>query len=99
MLGKKYNYITEKKDLFENVLKDENLTLNHVVIESGKFFPKHPTDAHVYIIIIEGELSLTIGDEEEQIFLKVDVVEVQKDIDTLLGNKSTGFTECFVVKI
>lgn len=99
MLSRLFNYTTEEKDLFENILKDENIMLNHVIIESGKFFPRHPTDAHVYIIVIKGQLSITLGDEAKQTFKKGDVIEVEKGIDSVLGNGSDGFTECFVIKV
>lgn len=99
MAAKLFNYSLEQKDLFENILKDENIMLNHVVIESGKFFPKHPTDAHVYIIIVKGELSVTLNDDTKNIYKKGDVVEVEKGIESELGNESDDFTEAFVIKI
>lgn len=37
MMAKLFNYTVEQKDLFENILKDDNLMLNHVVIESDSF--------------------------------------------------------------
>ena len=66
MIEKLFKYSLTDKDLFENVISDDNLKLNHVVIESGKVFPRHKTDAQVYIIILKGELSIEIGDQEEK---------------------------------
>ncbi len=99
MAIKNYKYTTEKKDLFENIIHDERIMLNHVIIESGKLFPKHPTDAHVYITVISGELSITLGDKSVNKYYKGDVVEVEKGVESILGNTSDDFTEVFVVKI
>jgi len=93
-----HKYSTVKEDLFENIIDDKNIMLNHVLIESGKAFPKHPTDAHVYIIVISGELTITLNNEGPKVFLKGDVVEVKKGIESILGNYSKDFTEVFVIK-
>ncbi len=99
MLARLFKYTIEEKDIFENILKDENIMLNHMIIESGKFFPKHPTDAHVYIIVVKGELSISLGDETKKTYKKGDVIDVDKGIESFLGNESDDFTECFVIKV
>lgn len=99
MIEKLYKYSLTDKDLFENVISDDNLKLNHVIIESGKVFPRHKTDAQVYIIILKGELSIEIGDQEEKRFGVGDVINIPFDIETTLGNKGNEITEVFVVKI
>lgn len=99
MLEKLYKYSLTDKDLFENVIEDENLRLNHVVIESGKVFPRHKTDAHVYIIILKGQLSIEIEGQEEKRFVKGDVINIPFGVDSKLGNDGDTITEVFVVKI
>ncbi|WP_432665847.1 cupin domain-containing protein [Wukongibacter baidiensis] len=99
MIEKLYKYSLTDKDLFENIVDDENLRLNHVVIESGKFFPRHKTDAHVYIIILKGQLSIEIGEQEEKRFGKGDVINIPFGVDSKLGNDTDTITEAFVVKI
>jgi len=97
-MEKAYNYTVTDEEIFENVLKDENIMLNHVVIPAGKVFPKHPTDADVYATIIRGQLSLTIGDQDENVYVKGQVVTIPKGTMSELGNKGEGITEMFVVK-
>lgn len=97
-MEKAFNYTMTDDELFENILKDENLMLNHVVIPAGSVFPKHPTDADVYAIIIRGQLNLVTGDGEEKVYEKGQVVNIPKGILSELGNKSETVTELFVVK-
>lgn len=99
MKSQVYTYTLTKDDLFENILKDERLLMNHVVVEPGKIFPKHPTDAMVYIIILEGELSVAIENQEEQHYTKGQVLHVKKGIESTLGNRSTEPVELIVVKL
>lgn len=94
-----FTYTQGCDDLFENVLKDENLMMNHVVIEPGKIFPKHPTDALVYIIIVEGELTLQLETEPKEKFVKGQVLHIDKNVQSELGNTSNTKTELFVIKI
>jgi quercetin dioxygenase-like cupin family protein len=98
MIEKIYPYTLEAPDLFEHVVKEENFQLNHVVIEPGKFFPKHPTDAKVNIIIIAGQLSITLGTQEKTSYEKGMVIEVPKGTESVLGNDSNEKVEVFVIK-
>ena len=65
---KVYPYTITDQEIFENVFKDEKLLMNHVIVPPGKVFPKHPTDAIVYILIVRGELSLAVENSEPETF-------------------------------
>lgn len=82
----------------ENVFKDEKLLMNHVIIPPGKVFPKHPTDATVYALIIRGELSIAIENNEPKTFNAGQLVNIPKGITTELGNRGDEVLELFVVK-
>ena len=72
--------------------------MNHVVIPPGKVFPKHPTDATVYALITQGELSITIEDNETKTFKAGQLVNIPKGLNSELGNKSDTTLELFIVK-
>lgn len=97
-MEKVYNYTRTDQDTFENIFKDEKLLMNHVVIPPGKVFPKHPTDAVVYALITQGELSVTIEDKETKTFKAGQLVNIQKGVNSSLGNLSDAIVELFVVK-
>jgi len=98
MIEKVNKYTTNANDIFEHVIKEDSFELNHVVIEPGKFFPKHPTDADVSIIIVRGELSITLGNQDKKHYYKGTVLSVEKGIDSILGNGSKEPLELFVIK-
>lgn len=93
-----FKYTLTDDEIFENVFKDENLLLNHVVIPENKFFEKHPTDATVHIIILRGTLSIAIDDGDRVFYEKGAVVNVSKGIVSELGNPGPGLTELMVIK-
>lgn len=97
-MEKVYHYTLTDQETFENVFKDEKLLMNHVIVPPGKVFPKHPTDATVYALITQGELSVTIEQNAPQTYKAGQLVNIPKGANTELGNKSEKLLELFVVK-
>lgn len=98
MLEKVHTYTFDTTDIFEEVLKKDGYGLNHVVIEPGKVFPAHPTDANVTIIVVRGTLSLTLEQQRKASYVKGHIVEIDKGTLSTLGNTSTDVVEVFVIK-
>lgn len=98
MIEKVHSYSIDATDLLESIIEQEDFRLNHVVVPPGKFFPKHPTDAKVCIIIVEGQLDITLDDQEKRTYKKGQIVEVPKGIPSILGNGSDSRVELFVIK-
>ena len=94
-----YNFSLTDKEVLENVFKKEDILMNHVVIEPGKIFPKHPTDAEVFAIVLKGELSVTVEDMEMQTFNFGQVVNIAKGTMSELGNRSDALVELLVIKL
>ncbi len=97
-MEKVYQYTITDQELMENVFKDEKLLMNHVIVPAGKVFPKHPTDAIVYALIIRGELSVTIEDNALKTYRAGQLVNIPKGANTELGNRGDEPLELFVVK-
>lgn len=98
MIEKVYQYTLEAQDLFEPIIEREDMRLNHVIVKPGKFFPKHPTDAKVCIIIIKGALDITLDQQEKKTYVAGQVIEVPQGVPSVLGNGSSEPLELFVVK-
>ncbi len=97
-MEKVYNYTITDQEIMENVFRDEKILMNHVIIPPGKVFQKHPTDATVYALIIRGELSATIENNEPKKFNTGHLVNIPKGLITELGNRGDEPLELFVVK-
>lgn len=92
------HYTKTNEETFENVFTAENMLMNHVVIPPGKFFPKHPTDAQVTIVILRGELSVSIGDDARASYSTGCVLRIAKGSPSELGNAGPEPTELLVTK-
>ena len=64
----------------------------------GNVFPKHPTDAVVYALIVRGELSLQLENRKRHVYRKGQLVNIPKGIESELGNLGEEILELFVVK-
>lgn len=93
-----FSYTQSQTAIFENVFELKDVLLNHVVIEPGNVFPKHPTDAAVYAVIVKGVLSIAIEDCEAEKYQEGQVVHIPKGIESELGNRSEDLVELFVLK-
>lgn len=96
---KRFKYTLTKEDLFENIITDDRLILNHVVLEAGKQFPRHNTDAIVYMIVINGTITVKALDLEATNFSKGDIIQVPFNVPSELSNLTDEIAELFVVKI
>ncbi len=98
MLEKVSQYSQNVEDIFEELVNKDGYRLNHVIIKPGKFFPPHPTDANVTILVIDGELTLKLAEQDPMVYTKGSVLQVDKGTMSELGNNSSKVTEVFVVK-
>lgn len=97
-MEKVYKYTVTDEDTFENIFTEEKFLMNHAVVPAKKVFPKHPTDANVYALVVRGELSLTLEDNDTKVYGPGTLVNILKGITSELGNKGDEVLELFVLK-
>lgn len=93
-----FPYTQTQTSIFENIFKLDNVLMNHVVIEPSQVFPKHPTDAAVYALIVKGVLSIAIEESAAEDYTEGQVVHIPKGVVSELGNRSGELVELFVLK-
>lgn len=97
-LEKAYPFTQTDQETFETIFKVDGLMMNHVLIPPGKIFPKHPTDAEVYALIIRGTLRVTFDERAPQNFPSGQVLNIPKGIISELANDSQEVVELFITK-
>lgn len=85
-------------DLFETLINNEALMINHVVLAPGKAFPPHPTDAEVYILILKGTLTATLADEPPVTLSAPQLAHIPYQTMSALSNTTDSPVELVVVK-
>lgn len=98
MVEKLYPYSVTDEKTVEIFLNDDHCTIGHVILKPGDALPEHSTDSNVYLLIVRGELTLSLKQTETKIFGQGAVVNVP--FGTMLGmsNSSDGVMELFAFK-
>lgn len=93
-----HQYTIAEKTTFENIFTVDGLLMNHVVIEPGQAFPKHPTDADVYALVVKGTLDAQLDDDDVRSITVGELLHIPKGTPSALSNGGQTVTELFVVK-
>ncbi len=94
-----YFYTLTDQETLENVFDRGDCLMNHVIMPPGKVFPKHPTDAHVYITVLRGELTIVLEDEAPIQLKRGQVGNVPKGVMSSLSNVTDDVVELIVLKL
>jgi quercetin dioxygenase-like cupin family protein len=98
MIEKIYKFAPTKTKMMEKIVVDENVNIAYVVLPPGDIVPPHHSNANVYMTVLKGTLSITLGDQDEQRYESGTIVNFPDK--TMLGakNKAEETLELFVVK-
>ena len=69
----------------------------HITLQPGEALKPHKTPVDVFFYVLEGKVTVHIGDEKKQ-FTKDTIVESPKDIVHYLSNESDSITRILVAK-
>ncbi|ADG13343.1 cupin domain-containing protein [Methanocaldococcus infernus] len=99
MIEKVYNFTTNaNKKLIEKIVNTEHVIINHMVLPKGEKIPKHISNSYVHLIIIKGEMTLTLEDQEPNLYKEGSIVYVPFNTKMLIENKTSDLLEFFVIK-
>lgn len=98
MIEKNFKYSIEDEKAIEKIINDENLHLNHMVLNKDEALPEHYSNSNVYMIVIRGTLSLQLDQQEAHEYLRGDILNIPYNTKMNVGNKNDDTLEIFVIK-
>jgi len=98
MLEIKYDFKSSDVKLVERIVNDENVHINHIILDKGQNMPEHFSNSNVYLIIIQGEMKLTLGEQEAHDYLHGSIVNIPYNTKMFIQNEHSPLLEFFVVK-
>lgn len=98
MIESKFEFKASASKLVEKIINDGNAMINHMIFPEGEGLPEHFANSNVYMIIIEGTLSLQLDDQEDHKYAKGSIVNVPYDTKMNVRNKDEETLEMFVIK-
>ncbi|NLK00366.1 MAG: hypothetical protein GX318_03885 [Clostridia bacterium] len=98
MIERLYQFQKTQERLIERIIDDENVNLNHLVLPKGGALPEHYSDSNVYMIVIRGQITLKLNDQEEHSYSSGSIVNIPYDTKMNIFNQHDEVLEFFVVK-
>lgn len=98
MIEKKYSFTIQDKKTVERIIADDNVDINHIILLKGDSLPEHFSNSNVYLIIIRGEMSIKLNDQDEQLYEKQSIINVPYKVKMSIKNKGDEILEFFVLK-
>lgn len=98
MLEKSYFFTRTSEKIIERIVDDENVAINHMVLNKGQALPEHFSNSNVYLIIVRGVLTLQLAEQPAQNYLAGTIVNIPYNIKMNVSNQADETLEFFVVK-
>ena len=89
--------ITDKK-IIERIIDDENVNINHMVLNTGEGLPEHYSNSNVYMIIIRGTISLQLDNQDTHTYPKGSIINIPYNTKMNVFNEQEETLEFFVIK-
>lgn len=98
MIEKVYNITTGDSKVTEKVVDDQNVNINHCILNKDEALPIHFSNSNVYLTIVKGKMTLQLNDEETNLYSYGNIVNVPYKTKMNVSNKNDEILEFFVVK-
>ena len=98
MIEKVYSMSTTNEKVMEKVLFDENLHYLHMVFNKNEGTPQHNTNGNVYMTVVRGTLTLTLGEQEPHTYPRGTLLKIPYNTKMTAENLHDEVLELFVVK-
>ncbi len=98
MLEKNYNFSVSDVKNIEKLIDDDNLQLNHMVLPKGEGLPEHYSNSNIYMLVIRGNLSLTLDEQEQHVYNAGQIIGIPYHTKMNVKNCDEDILEFFVIK-
>ncbi|WP_459202414.1 cupin domain-containing protein [Methanococcus sp. CF] len=98
MIEEIHNFNKSDKKLVEMLVNTEDIQIRHVVLPKGDFMPKHISNSNVNLVIIDGEMEITLEAQNPVIYEKGTILSIPFNTKMLIKNENSKVLEFFVLK-
>lgn len=98
MLEKVYDFKKTSKKTIERIIDDNNVALNHMILTKGTGLPEHYSNSNVYMIIINGTMTIKLDEQEPQKYSAGNILNIPYNTKMNVNNFHDDILEFFVVK-
>ncbi|NLF36390.1 MAG: hypothetical protein GX584_04470 [Clostridiaceae bacterium] len=98
MIEQIFKLSTDDTKAVEKVIYDDNLHYIHMVFNKEEGLPEHVSNSNVYMTVVRGTLTIGLGDEKPNEYVKGTLLKIPKGVKMNVGNKNDETLELIVVK-
>jgi len=98
MIEKTYSFHQSDEKMIEQIVDDDNLVINHIILTKDTSLPIHYSNSNVYLIVIRGQMTISLNEQEAQKYSKGSIVNVPYKTKMNINNYDDDLLEFFVVK-
>ncbi len=86
------------EQIIEKVIADENVHLNHMILQKNGGLPEHFSNSNVYMIVFRGLLSIGLDEQEIHEYPAGTILKIPQGIKMNVKNLHDDIVELIVVK-
>lgn len=98
MIEQIYKLSADNKKTIEKVIQDENIHYMHMLLYENDELPVHFTNSNVYMTVVKGALTISLGDEPARKYEQGTVLKIPVDTKMHARNLYGDLLELIVVK-
>lgn len=98
MLEKIFTYSNENVKSIQKAVDDDNILINHMIFLEGEGLPEHYANSNVYMLVIQGAVTLRLDDQEAHEYRENQVINIPYHTKMNVNNYGRERLELFVIK-
>lgn len=97
-MERSYCFSSTPEKRIEKIIDDDVVMMNHILLNKGDFVPRHRSNSNVYLIVVNGSISLVLEGTREVEQQAGHVISIPYGLDMEISNRQDAQLEFFVVK-
>ena len=98
VLKKVYSFATDDAKHIEQLIDDDPVMINHIILPEGERLPEHYSNSNTYMVIIRGELTLQLNEQDPHVYTSGKIVYIPYKTKMNISNQNDQLVEFFIVK-
>jgi len=98
MIEKIIRFTIPQKKVIEQLVGDDEVMINHIALGKGETVPIHFSDSNVYLIIVQGTITVRFDEQEPNHHASGSIVQVPFHTKMNISNTQDELGEFFIIK-
>lgn len=98
MIEKAYRFNQSAEKIVEKILDDDEVMINHIILNQGEAMPQHNSNSNVYMLVARGAVTLQLAEDAAKRYEHGTIVNIPGGVRMDISNTQTEQLEFFVIK-